>query len=141
MACRLVVGSMLAALVLVARVDQGVAQVRNAYFSNGEISGTQRYQNEGQLPGPTKKFVKGRDKAARLFVVFGDINNHTVSGRLKDGDGKVVREFEREIGSAPNLQWRVWTWAFATDRLEAGTYTLDLVVDGRSNGTYGFTLR
>jgi hypothetical protein len=38
-----------------------------------------------------------------------------VSGRLKDGDGKVVRDFERE--------------------------TFDLVVDGRPSGTYGFTLR
>ena len=120
------------------------ASVRNVYFSNGDVVRGQLYRSTGELPGATKEFTKGKDKVARLFVIFGDLNAHKLSGDLKATDGKVVSRLNREVGSytgSANASWRFVTHGFNLERLEPGEYQLELLIDDASHGTYALTLR
>jgi len=118
------------------------ASIRNVYVSSGELVPGQRYAREEQLPAPTTTFTKGKHKVARLFVVFGDLDAHQFSGRLKASDGSVVRRFDRKIEALNTpSQWRVVTQAFALETLKPGEYTVDLMIDNEPKGTAQFTLR
>jgi hypothetical protein len=122
----------------------GAAAVRNVYFTNGETVRGQLYRSEGELPGPTKDFTKGTDKAARLFVIFGDQDAHKVTGTLTRADGTVVSRLNRDFPSytgAVNVRWRLFSHSFTLERLGPGAYQLELVIDDHTQGTYGFTLR
>jgi hypothetical protein len=118
------------------------ASIRNVYFSNGELVPGQRYRTEGQLPGPVTTFTMGQDKAARLFIIFGDLDAHTLRGQLKASDGSVVRTLNRQVDSVKvAVTWRVVTHAFNLEPLAPGDYTLDLVVDDKATGSHTLTLR
>jgi hypothetical protein len=120
----------------------GAASIRNIYFSSGQTVPGQRYSREEQLPGPTTTFTKGENKVARLFIIFGDVDAHSVRGELKASDGSVVRRFEQKIQPFNHVaQWRSVTHAFALDALKPGEYALDLQIDGEPKGTHKFTLR
>jgi hypothetical protein len=127
---------------LMATASPGLAaSVRNIYFSNGQVLPGQQYRSEGQLPGPMTTFVKGRDKTARLFIIFGDMDAHRLQGELKAADGKVVGRVDRTIEAyrlAAN--WRLATHGFDLEKLRPGAYTLDLKIDGEAKGTYTFSL-
>ena len=118
------------------------ASIRNIYFSNGQLVPGQRYRSEGQLPGPVTTFVKGQDKTARLFVIFGDLDAHRLQGELKASSGKVVRRFDQPVDSLKTVaQWRVTTRGFDLDPLPPDEYTLELQIDGEAKGAYKFTLK
>lgn len=120
------------------------ASIRNVYFSNGEIVGSQLYRSVGELPGPTKEFTKGRDNVARLFIIFGDLDAHKLGGELKAADGKVVSRLNRQWPSftgSINPSWRLLTHGFNIERMEPGEYQLELLIDDQSHGTYAFSLR
>ena len=120
------------------------ASIRNVYFTNGETVRGQLYKSEGQLPGATKEFTKGTDKVARLFIIFGDLDAHKVSGALKAADDKIVSRLNRQWPShtgAVNVRWRLFTHNFNLERLQPGEYKLELLVDDHPHGTYAFTLR
>ena len=120
------------------------ASIRNAYFSNGETVPGQLYRTEGELPGPTKEFTKGTDKTARLFVIFGDLDAHKVTGALKAADGRIVSRMNRQLASYTgpvNARWRSFTHGFNLERLQPGEYQLELLVDDQPHGTHAFTLR
>ena len=118
--------------------------VRNVYFSNGEVVPGQLYRSVGQLPGPTKEFTKGTDKVARLFIIFGDLDAHKISGALKAADGRIVSRLNRQwpaYAGPVNPSWRFLTHGFNLERLQPGEYQLELLIDDDSKGTYTFTLR
>src|SRR5262249_20622894 len=120
-----------------AAVPALAASIRNVYFSNGATVPGQRYRSEGELPGPAKEFTKGTDKVARLFIVFGDLDAHKITGELKAADGKVVSRLDRQWASytgAGNVQWRTFTHGFNLERLPAGEYKLELGVDDNVQG-------
>lgn len=120
------------------------ASIRNAYFSQSASIGGQRYVRESGLPGPTKEFVKGQDKAAHLIIIFNDLDAHQVGGALKAADGNVVARWNRQINGISRAdvgQWRSISHRFNLDRLAPGEYKFDLLVDGDPKGTYTFTLR
>ena len=120
------------------------ASIRNVYFSNGDVVRGQIYRSVGELPGATKEFTKGKDKVARLFVIFGDLDGHKMTGDLKAADGKAVSRMDRDVGpysGSVNLSWRLATHGFNLERLEPGEYQFELSVDGSSVGSYAFTLR
>jgi hypothetical protein len=120
------------------------ASIKNVYFSNGQVVPGQRYTREGELPGPTKEFTKGKDKVARLFIIFRDLSAHKLGGELKTADGKVVSRLNRQLDSftgSGNVNWRFTTHSFNLETREPGEYQFELFVDGDSAGTYTFTLR
>ena len=120
------------------------ASIRNVYFSNGQVVQGQLYRRESDLPGATKEFAKGKDKIARLFIIFGDLDAHELGGELKAADGKVVSRVKRQLNAASaaaNLSWRFTFQNFNLENLEPGEYKFELLVDGQSPGTYAFTLR
>jgi hypothetical protein len=117
------------------------ATIRNIYFSNGNVVPGQTYRTEGQLPGPVTTFVKGQDKTARLFIIFGDLDAHRLEGELKGADGKVVRRFNQTVESHKRpANWRFVTQAFGLEKLKPGEYTLDLSIDGEPKKQHKFTL-
>src|ERR1700675_536117 len=120
------------------------ASIRDVYFSNGTVVPGQLYRRVSDLPGPTKEFAKGKDKVARLFIIFGDLGAHKIGGELKAADGKVVSRVDREMNASTvsaNTSWRFTTQAFNLENLEPGEYQFELLIDGSSPGTYTFTLR
>ena len=120
----------------------GAASIRNIYFSSGQTVPGQRYAREEQLPGPTTTFTKGANPVARLFIVFGDVDAHSLRGELKASDGSVVRRFEQKVQAFNHVaQWRAVTHAFNLETLKPGEYALDLLIDGEPKGTHKFTLR
>jgi hypothetical protein len=128
---------------LMATASPGLAaSVRNAYFSNGQVVQGQTYRSEGQLPGPVTTFVKGQDKTARLFIIFGDMDAHQLEGELKAPDGKTVRRIDRKIDAHRTpANWRLVTQGFDLEKLRPGEYSFGLKVDGEAKGKYTFTLR
>jgi hypothetical protein len=133
---------LLGSLVAAASLPGHAASLRNVYFSNGQLVPGQRYRSEGQLPGPVTTFVKGQDKTARLFIVFGDLEAHRIEGELKGPDGKVVRRVDRTVEALHAVaQWRVSTVGFDVAPLNPGEYTFDLRIDGESKGAHTFSLK
>jgi len=95
------------------------ASISNVYFSSGSVPSGGTFRAEGELPGPTKTFERGKDSVARMFVILRDMSAHTFGGELKGPGGKVVRK----------LNWSVQS------------FSIDLTVDDAPAGTYGFTLK
>jgi hypothetical protein len=120
-----------------------VAGLKNAWFSSGTMVQGQIIRNEGELPGETKVFESGRDKFARLFLVFSDLNSHVLRGELKDPDGKPVRKLNYDVGSVTRagISWRYTWWTFNLEGLAPAMYTLEMTVDGGKPETYSFTLK
>lgn len=128
--------------VMIGSLPVSAASIRNIYFSSGQTIPGQRYSRQEQLPGPTTTFTQGEHKVARLFIVFGDLDAHTVRGELKASDGSVVRRFDRQVDPVNSpVQWRAVTHGFSLETLKPDEYALDLVIDGESKGTHKFTLR
>jgi hypothetical protein len=76
------------------------------------------------------------------FVIFGDLEAHTLRGELKASDGSVKRTMNRQANALnAAVTWRVVTHPFDLEPLAPGDYSLDLIVDDKPVGTYTFTLR
>jgi hypothetical protein len=134
----------LVALVLVGTIAAPVsgASISNVYFSSGSVPPGQTFRTEGELPGPTKTFERGKDSVARMFVILRDMSAHTFRGELKGPGGKVVRKLNWNVQSFNRpTTWRVVTHSFNLKNLEPGEYSIDLTVDDLPAGTHGFTLK
>lgn len=138
------VGLLLATVVMMA-AGSGVstAGLRNGWFASGTMVPGQIIRNEGELPGETKVFESGRDKVARLFLVFGDLDSHVLRGELKGPEGNTVRTLKHDVPSITRagITWRHTSWGFNLQGLTPGVYTLELTIDGGKKETYAFTLK
>jgi hypothetical protein len=119
------------------------AGITDVYFSKVGKIGGQIYRTPNDLPGPTKVLETGKDRVVFLYVVFSDLDAHTLRGDLKAADDKVVRQMRRTISpvTRAGIRWRSITEEFSLEGLGPGEYSIDLVVDDTKTGTYSFTLR
>jgi hypothetical protein len=119
------------------------AGVSGVYFSRNKKIEGQIYRTPSELPGETKVLDAGQDRVVYLYVVFSDVDSHTLRGELRGADGNVVGTMSRQIGSVTRagIRWRSITHEFRLDGLAPGQYRIDLIVDDAKAGTYSFTLK
>ena len=139
----LILGGSAAALMFTGAFEPAAAaSIRRVYFSNTGTVGGQTYRSEGELPGEVTSFDKANDKSVFLYIVFGDLSAHRLTGEVKSTAGAVVRKMNRDVPSFNrSASWRLVTHRFATENLAPGEYTLELQVDGDPAGSHKFTIR
>jgi hypothetical protein len=139
----LILGGSAAALTFTGALEPAAAaSIRKTYFSNAGTVGGQTYRSEGELPGEVTSFDKANDKNVFLYVVFGDMSAHRLTGEVKSTTGAVVRKIDREFGSFNRpASWRFVVHRFGIENMDSGEYTLDLKVDGDPAGSHKFTIR
>src|SRR5687767_1334837 len=139
---RTVLLAMCIAIILASSIAE--AGIMDVYFSRGKkLEGHHIYRRPTDLPGPTKVLEVGKDRVVYLYVIFDDLDAHTLRGDLKAADGKVVGTMSQRLTAVtrPGIRWRSITQDFSLEGLAAGEYRIELVVDEAKSETYSFTLK